>query len=64
MSSPPMRVFLSYASRYEEWASALHDHLEQCLAAAGHPAEVFQDTRDLRTGRAVVSQLEAGIDWS
>ncbi len=62
MPSPPLKVFISYAHRYQEWVRALHDNLELCLKAAGEGANVFLDDRDLESGRSWVGQLETELD--
>ncbi len=62
MSSTPIRVFISYASRYEDWVKTLHDNLEKTLAAAGRQPKLFLDQVDLSPGSSWVNQLQAGLD--
>ena len=62
MAAPTTRVFISYAHRYREWASALHDNLELCAEGAPRSLGVFLDERDLESGSSWVGQLEARLD--
>ena len=62
MAAPTTRVFISYAHRYRDWASALHDNLELCTEGAPRSLGVFLDERDLESGSSWVGQLEAGLD--
>jgi len=41
-------AFLSYSSRYADWAQTFGQQLESCLSFAGRPGKIFLDRFDRR----------------
>ncbi len=54
------KAFVSYASRYRDWAQALHRNLSSVL---GDDA-VFFDQADLRSGRSWIAALQEAVSGS